>query len=185
MREIEVKARVHDKEKLLGALKNNNIVLSKPITQRDQVYGLPGEDGGDGNSLPWLRLRTETKDGQTRYLFTLKKSLTGQLDSIEHETEVTDAAETLKIIEHMGYAPYSDLTKTRAKAQIRDVELCVDTVSDLGDFIEAEKLTSEDANYEKVAEELWQILESFGLSRTDQVTDGYDVLQRKLRSTTE
>jgi adenylate cyclase class 2 len=179
MREIEIKARVADKNALLSALKAQNIVLSDPVTQRDQVFGIKGAMGGDGQSRPWLRIRTETKGDQTRQIFTLKKSVTSQLDSIEHETEIADEKELAKIIEHIGFTPYSDSTKTRQKAQIGEVEICVDSVNGLGDFIEAEKLTGEDANIEDVTNELWNILDQFGVARDQQVTDGYDVMLRK------
>lgn len=179
MREIEIKVRVNNKSELLAALQAKNIAVSEPVTQRDQVFGLAGVDGGGDNNAPWLRIRTETKNGETKQILTLKKSITNQMDSIEHETEVKDAAEMAKIIKHLGFTPYSDLTKTRQKAHVGDVELCIDTIDGLGDFIEAEKLTEENANYDAVAEELWGILESFGMHRADHVTDGYDVLMRK------
>lgn len=179
MREIEIKARVADRAALLAKLKGLNMKLTEPINQRDQVFGLPGKRGGDGNSLPWLRIRTETKGGMVRQIFTLKKSVTNQLDSIEHETEITDADELAKIIHHIGFAPYSDSTKTRQKAHDGNIEICIDTVDGLGDFIEAEKLTEENTDYKAVVEELWRVLEPLGITREDEVTDGYDVLMRK------
>lgn len=181
MREIEIKARVGDRNVLLDALKQQNITLSEPVTQRDQVFGLADVDGGDHNSAPWLRVRTETKNDAITHYFTLKKSVTNQMDSIEHETVVQDGNEMLAMMPHLGFAPYSDLTKTRAKAKLGEIEICVDHIDELGDFIEAEKLTAEDANYDEVAEELWVLLESFGVTRTDHVTDGYDVMMRKAK----
>ena len=183
MREIEIKARVSNRNALFEALRTHNITLSEPVTQRDQVFGLTGLDGSGHNSAPWLRLRTETKSGQVTQYFTLKKSITNQMDSIEHETVVADGAEIIAMMSHLGFAPYSDLTKTREKTKIGEIEICVDHIDGLGDFIEVEKLTFEDANYSEVAEDLWRMLESFGVLRTDHVTDGYDVMVRKLSTT--
>ncbi len=70
------------------------VILSDPVTQRDQVFGIEGANGGDGQSRPWLRIRTETKGDTIKQIFTLKKSVTSQLDSIEHETEIADEKET-------------------------------------------------------------------------------------------
>lgn len=180
MREIEIKARVGNKAPLLAALKANGVQLSEPITQRDRVFGLQGVDGGDDtNGAPWLRIRSETKNGVTKQIFTLKKSVTNQMDSIEHETEVTSEQELEQIIKHIGFLPYSDLTKTRQKAAFGELEICVDSIEDFGNFIEVEKLTDENVDYEQVAEELWRVLESFGVSRDDHVTDGYDVMMRR------
>lgn len=179
MREIEIKAKVSNKQALMNVLKAKGVELSHPIMQRDQVFGRLGATGDSNNKAPWLRIRSETKNGNMVQIFTLKKSVTNQLDSIEHETEITDDKELGQIIKHLGFEPYSDLTKTRQKAQLGDVEICVDTVEGLGDFVEVEKLTSDNVNYEEVAAELWQVLEGFGVNKNDQVTQGYDVLMRK------
>lgn len=180
MREIEIKARVANRPALLTVLQEKGVELSEPVTQRDQVFGLPNVDGGDDtNGAPWLRIRTETKGEKVSQIFTFKKSVTNQMDSIEHETEIHDPIELAAIIGHLGFAPYSDLTKTRQKTRMGQIELCVDSVEGLGDFIEAEKLTEDDANYDTVAAELWEILGNFGVERSAHVTDGYDVLMRK------
>ena len=183
MREIEIKARVKNKAKLLTRLVDGGVQLSDPVTQHDRVFGPNGVDGNDGdNTAPWLRIRTETKGDSVRHIFTLKKSVTNQMDSIEHETEVADPSELAKIIEYIDFVPYSDLIKTRQKARVGTIEVCVDTVESLGDFIEAEILTDNSADYDHVAAELWEFLERFGISRDDHIEDGYDVLQNKLKA---
>jgi adenylate cyclase class 2 len=179
MREIEIKARISNKQALLQRLTAHGLSVSSPITQRDRVFGLAGEMGGDSKSVPWLRIRTESKSDETKQIFTLKRSITNQMDSIEHETEVVDECALENIILQLGFTPYSDLTKTRTTTHIGEIELCIDTIDSLGDFIEAEKLTDEDADYDTVAEELWKTLEDLGVDRSDLVTDGYDVLMRK------
>lgn len=180
MREIEIKVRVQDSTALREVLLQKQIELSEPITQRDRVFGL--EEGGEDSSLPWLRIRTETKGGKVVQIFTLKRSVTNQMDSIEHETEVADETELEKIILQLGFSSYSDLTKIRQKARIGEIELCFDIVEGLGEFVEAEKLTADDADYDEVAGELWRLLESLGVNRRDHVTDGYDVLMKKLEA---
>ena len=81
MREIEIKVKLRDKEGLLAALAAKGVVLGESVHQRDQVFGLPGEVGGDGNTAPWLRVRTEMRrqgeDTTKRALFTFKRSVTG------------------------------------------------------------------------------------------------------------
>jgi len=180
VREIEVKVRVSDGlNPIIATLTAKGVIVADPVTHHDRVYGLPGVPGASENSEPWLRIRTETKGGVATSYLTLKKSVTNQLDSIEHETIIDDESEMEHIIEHVGFVPYSDLTKTRRKAHMGDIELCLDVVGPLGAFVEAEKLTGDDADYDAVVEELWGILEPLGLSRTDTVTDGYDVLMNK------
>lgn len=182
MREIEIKARVESHASLLDELRAREALVSEPVTQHDRVYGVRGVDGDSDNTAPWLRIRREAKAGVTKHYFTLKKSVTNQLDSIEHETEVADDAELESIIAHLDFTLYSDLTKTRQKAKLADIEICLDYIDGLGYFVEAEKLTADDAEYRLVVDELWALLESLGISRDDEVTDGYDVLMNKRNS---
>ena len=179
MREIEVKARISNLPALVEALAGQGIVLSRPVTQHDRVYGVSGVDGGSSTSTPWLRIRTETNATGVTHYFTLKKSVTNQLDSIEHEVVVSDDSELLKIIEQLDFVPYSDLTKTRRRGHAGRIEICVDHVNGLGDFIEGEILTDDDADYSQVVDELWSILSPLGVTQSDQVTDGYDVMMNK------
>lgn len=185
MREIEVKARAENLETIIDALKAQGAEVSEPVTQHDVVYGMVGVDGEGDNDAPWLRIRSETKNDETVHYFTLKKSITNQMDSIEHETTVDDDKELEQIIAHLGFELYSDLTKTRQKSHMNEIEICLDYVDGLGYFVEAERLTSDDVDYTEVVEGLWLLLESIGVSRADEVTDGYDVLMNKqLRNAT-
>lgn len=179
MREIEIKARCQDIKAVLQRLNERTIPVGETVMQHDQVFGLPGEKGDDINQAPWLRIRTEQKNGVATSVFTLKKTITSQLDSLEHETIVEDATEMKRIIEELGFEPYVTVYKTRRKAHIGDIELCIDEVEGLGVFVEAEKMTDEDADIAVVTKELWNVFERFGISRDDEVTDGYDVLIRK------
>lgn len=180
MREIEIKAMVQDKASLLRAIKNAGIQLSAPIKQHDVVYGQAGVADNAPGSI-WLRIRTEN---DAKSIFTLKQQHTGGLDSIEHETEISDAKELAAIIDALGFTLYSDLVKTRQKAHYNDIEICLDEVENLGTFIEAEKLTEEDSDGKSIVEELWSKLEKIGVDRSNEVFDGYDVLlNRKLAST--
>ena len=184
MREIEIKVRLRDKEGLLAVLTDKGVALGEPVHQRDQVFGLPGEPGGDGNTVPWLRVRTETrghgKNEIKRALFTLKRSVTGQLDSIERETEVGDPDGMIAIVQELGFVAFSDMSKIRQTGKLNDVEVCVDSVEGLGDFMELERLAGEDADPAAITDDLWRIMAELGISRHDEVTDGYDILMKKI-----
>lgn len=175
MREIEIKARVTDKAKLIEKLISAGIALGKPLKQHDVVYARPGAINGDPDEN-WLRIRTENDE---KHIFTLKRSMTGELDSIEHEVTVDNDNEMRAIIKYLGYELFSDLTKIRQKAKLDDVEICLDEVPELGTFIEAEMICGEDENATAVQEKLWDLLESFGISRADQETSGYDIMMRR------
>ena len=185
MREIEIKVRLQDKEGLLAVLAGKGVALGEPVHQHDQVFGLPGEAGGDGNTVPWLRVRTETygqgENKTKRTLFTFKRSVTGQLDSIESETKVGDPDVMIAIVKELGFVPFSDVSKTRQTGKLSDVEVCIDSVEGLGDFMELERLAGENADPAAITDDLWRIMAELGVSHQDEVTDGYDILMKKLR----
>ncbi len=175
MREIEIKATVGDKQALIDVMNRAGVQLSEPIKQHDVVYGRPGAGDNEPGSI-WLRIRTENDN---RTIFTFKQQHSGGLDSIEHETEVNDADAMTAIIRSLGFELYSDLTKTRQKARYNGIEICLDQVENLGVYIEAEQLAYDDADGSVVIEQLWKVLDSFGVDRANEVFDGYDVLMNQ------
>jgi adenylate cyclase class 2 len=178
MREIEIKARVSDKQKILTSLQKLGVGLSQPVKQHDVVYSRPGAQDNDPGEN-WLRVRTEN---DSTVIFTLKRSVTGELDSIEHEVVVDNADEIEAIIKYLGYELFSDLTKIRQKGHLGELEVCLDEVPGLGMFIEVEKLCPEDADITSVTSELWDVLIQLGIDKSAEETSGYDVLQRKLHN---
>lgn len=175
MREIEIKVRISDKAATLATLVAHGVTMSEPLKQHDVVYSRPGAIDNDPNEC-WLRIRTEN---DTVHTFTLKRSVTSQQDSIEHEVVFDNPSEMRGIIAQLGYELFSDLTKIRQKGKQGDYEWCVDEVPELGTFVEVEKLCEESADINAVREELWALLETLGISREDEETDGYDVLMRQ------
>jgi len=74
----------------------------------------------------------------------------------------------------LGYRPSIEVKKIRRKGKLKEYEICLDKVENLGTFVELEKLTDDNADPKKVREELFKELESLGLSRKDEETKGYD-----------
>lgn len=174
MKEIEVKARVRDKEAFLAALKERGIELGEPIEQRDIVFA---EDISRFKeftpNVNFLRIRNQ--NGQ--HLFTLKRSEVNETESTEHETEVSKPEEVIAIIKLLGFEEAVRIHKVRRKAKYQDFEICLDDIEHLGLFVEVEKLV-ESGDIEAIQNELFSFLETLGISRADQVTQGYDTLMR-------
>lgn len=76
--------------------------------------------------------------------------------------------------------PFSDVSKARQTGKLNDVEVCIDSVEGLGDFMELERLAGENADPAAITDDLWRIMAELGVSRQDEVTDGYDILMKKL-----
>jgi len=175
MQEIEVKSRVENPEPLLAALTEKGIVLSAPVKQDDVIYVT-----GDWEFTRFMNdrniIRLREQDGVG--IFTLKRPGVNELDTaIEEEVVVSDLPTVARMLKLLDYRPILEVHKTRAKTKYQGMEICLDVVEGIGTFIEVEKLV-EQGDAEAIQEELFQFLESLGISRDNRVTRGYDTLVR-------
>jgi adenylate cyclase class 2 len=185
VREIEIKVKLVHLDEARQKLIDAGVILSQPKKQHDVVYCLPEnlQSVGGDTSVNWLRVRTENDKA---VYFTLKRSVSGSLDSIEHETIVENGEELVKILDYMGYVVFSDLTKTRQSGHYGEsIEVCLDEVPPLGGFIELEKLCPDDADGPAVEKELFEALNELGIEYTERMTKGYDELVNEYREMNE
>jgi len=174
MAEVEIKARVRDRSRLLERLNNLGCILSDPIRQEDRIYitmGVPFSKLIKLNN-PILRIRIQ----RNKKIFTLKMSRSDELDNIEHETEIENSDEMDAIIKYLGYVPSIVVVKSRQKGKLGDCEVCVDEVDNLGTFMEIEKIIPDTEPKDKTIEELLKILNELGIGSSDRVLKGYDTL---------
>ena len=174
MKEIEVKALLKNKEEIIEKIKALGCTLSESIRQVDTVYTkIIGNVEEYLKNDHFVRIR-EKSDG--RFLFTVKKPLSkAVLTKAEHETEIQNAKELEQALFLMGYQVASKVIKSRQTTNYGEFEICIDEVEKLGLFIEIEKMSDQDAI--SVRKELNQFLTSLGISSTDEVHKGYDIME--------
>jgi adenylate cyclase class 2 len=169
--EIEVKAKVRDFEIIKNKLKEIGCVFFEPIIQNDYIYNQKGVDfKNHSHNTPVLRIREQNG----KIIFTLKKNRSSELDCIEKEIEVSNKDTLKEIFELLDYEKIVEVHKKRIKTDYKDYEICLDEVSGLGSYIEVEKMSDEDG--EKVQNELFEFLQTLGVSKGDRVFNGYDTL---------
>ncbi len=180
MREIEVKAKLRNKEQVLHKLAELGCALSDPVSQKDTIFIKPGFTIPLPPRVTALRIR----DQGGKFIFTFKQSVSNQLDCLEKEVVIGQPQEMKEIIELLGFVEFAHVNKIRRKANYKDMEICIDEVEKLGDFIEAEIITDEasDDKVQDKLDKLFEFLTSLGIQKEDQVWDGYDVLIQKLRA---
>lgn len=184
MREIEVKAKVRDREKILEILKGQGITLTEPQTEIDTLFSVTPDfyeeyEKGNIPSIGLTRIREQSNGTVT---ITYKKRKAGvHLDKVEYEVVTSDAKNAKALLSAIGLVPILVMQKTRQKSHIGGYEICLDEVAELGTYIEIEKLLDESdtTKGEDVQKELWDILLSFGISRADEVHVGYDILKHQ------
>lgn len=178
MFEVEVKARVKDMAALRLALASDGCIFSEPIKQRDTVYtpnGVTIHPVPTGTNV--LRLREQNG----KYKVTLKQPRANELDCLEVEFSVENPEQVLEMFRLLGFHEFSVSQKVRVKGRWNGLEVCLDTVDELGDFIELEKLSAEGDPVE-MQKELFAMLQRFGITEADQVHHGYDILLAKKRA---
>ncbi|OHA19924.1 MAG: hypothetical protein A2836_00170 [Candidatus Taylorbacteria bacterium RIFCSPHIGHO2_01_FULL_45_63] len=173
MKEVEIKAKLRDKDTVVKKLELLGCVFESSLRQEDIVYA---ENVG---SLEAFRsnkvfLRIRVKNG-TEILFTLKKRMANDLDAIEHEVVINSKEEMEQALFLMDYKEAIRVVKTRIVTHHNGCEICIDEVENLGSFIEMEKL-AEEGDSEKIQEDLFRFFESVGIKKEDRVFSGYDIL---------
>lgn len=173
MKEIEVKAKLKDKEKVLEKLKSMGCILSLPIKQIDTVYTkIIGNIDEYMKNDHFLRIR-EKSDGT--FIFTVKKPTSWNvLTKSEHETEIKNKNELEQAIFLMGYKIANKVIKNRITTHFNEFEICIDEVEKMGTFIEVEKISGDDIN--KIRKEVNDFLILLNVSLDDEVKKGYDVI---------
>ena len=170
-REIEVKAKVDNFDALIKKLEDLGCKISEPISQHDYIYNQNGIDLSKTHETPVLRIRRQ--DG--RNIFTLKQNISGELDCLEKEMDVSDGKILGEIIELLGYSKSVEVEKIRRKTKYKELEICLDEVKNLGTFVEVEKMTDDmSGDGQKTQDELIDCLESIGVNKENKVLQGYD-----------
>ena len=173
MKEIEVKAKLRNRQGVIEQLTRLGCAFTEPVAQRDTVYAekLGSLETFRSNRL-FLRLRTVNG---SKTLLTLKQPKSNSLDKLEYETEVASAEEEENMLTLMGYQRGVVVSKTRITTHYQGYEICIDEVAGLGSFIEMEKLTEAGAA-EEIQNEMFAFLVSLGITPEDRVNLGYDLL---------
>lgn len=173
MREIEIKVKISNLDNIQRKLEKKGCILSDPISQHDVIYSR-GNSKGEWQSSKEGDIIIRIRFSKNIAELNLKQQKSGEMDNLEYETEIKDPEAMNKILAALGYAPAIEVKKLRRKGKLGEYEICVDEVEKLGNFIEIEKLTEDNADPQKIRNEIFEVIESLGLSRDDEETRGYD-----------
>lgn len=181
--EIEVKARLKDKDAIMKKLATLGCEFSPVKTQDDMVWV---EKTGTLNEFlsnkVFLRIRIQNGE---KVIMTAKKpkalSGDGALVKREHEVVVHSAEEARGILDMLGLKEAVRVVKKRQTCGYKEFEICVDEIENLGSFIEMEKI-AEQEDAEAIQKEMFDFLGTLGILPEDQVKKGYDILMLEKNS---
>ncbi len=180
MYEVEVKAKLKNREEIKKKLESLGCIFGEQLHQVDHIFLPKGTDFPPPFKVPVLRVRKQNDI----FLFTLKISQSSRTDSIEKELEITQGDKMIEILNLTGWEEVSVVDKKRIKTNYKDMEIVLDDVKELGEFIEAEKIvTTEDSEERKnMQNELFGFLETLGVGKEDHIVDGkYDIMVHNIK----
>lgn len=156
--EIEIKSYCDDHAPIAEKLKTMGARPAGCEKEQDLYLNHPGRDFKDTDEA--LRLR-RTGD---RVVLTYKgpKIGTAAKSRLEEEVPVADFDKTLSILKHLGFIEFGTVTKMRDIYRLGDIEVCLDTVEEVGRFVEIEMKGSE---RERIERELFRLAGELGLER--------------------
>jgi len=175
MFEVEVKARLHDKEKVIDKLKKMGCFFGEEVHQIDHIFIPKDIKFPPPLDIPVLRIRKQND----KNFFTLKLSQSNRQDCIEHELEISDGDKMLKIMDLINYKKVPIVNKKRIKTKFNDIEIVIDKVEDLGEFIEIERIVDEEdmLSRQKIQKELLVFLSELGIPEKDHIPGSkYDIM---------
>ena len=175
MYEVEVKAYLKNKKAVIVKLEGLGYKFSPEVHQVDHIFVPEEISFPPPLGVPVLRVRKQSDV----CFFTLKISQGNRTDSIEREIEIKDGDRMIEILEFLKWKENILVDKKRIKAKFNDIEIVLDTVKNLGEFIEAEKIVKDKnhKNRENIQKDLFAFLETLGVKRKDHIVDGkYDIM---------
>jgi len=153
MIEVEVKAKIQDRETIKQALIKRNARHLGTEVQRDHVYGFEGDfpprDGG-------VIARIREKNGTCVLEF---KEINRKIGGVELAFAIPEVAGYDAFLAKLRFKQFFTMDKTRESYTLDGFTICLDQVKELGEFIEVEKMIESRSLKEKTRKECEAFLE--------------------------
>lgn len=146
MIEVEIKAKINNKEEIKKCLENIGAKFIKTVRQIDKIYGHPNflDDNHmiiDGSVVPRIRAVNDTNILEF-------KEIIREGGGFEIKSNLSNIDVGVSLLQKLGFNEAFTIDKTRDYYVYNDFEICVDDVDKLGLYIEIEKqvMTPEEKN---------------------------------------
>ncbi|MDR0369092.1 MAG: class IV adenylate cyclase, partial [Candidatus Peribacteria bacterium] len=176
MQDIEVELKFHlpegENNRLLVFLESN-AQFTKEIKMKDSYYMPIHRDFTEVRPIiEWLRIRKSDKGHSVNYKNRIIKDGVTQNYCDEFNTSLEKPEQLEKIFLALDIKPLIVVDKVRKSFIYQQVEVSLDTIEALGDFVELE-MKGQFETPEEAREKLYQLAERLGLQKEWQDTKGY------------
>jgi len=157
--EIEIKSYCDDHEAVIQKLLAMGARQGGMRKERDLYLNHPSRDFRKTGEA--LRLR-KVDDDNTILTYKGPRLSTMAKTRREEEVSVGGFESMLAICSLLGFSPAGSVVKEREIFMLDDVEICIDRVEDIGNFVELEM---KGIDFERIESELFQLAGELGLNR--------------------
>lgn len=172
MREIELKFKLDNLAELINNLERFDCQISDYIIQNDTIYVFDLNNVESCAGSVWLRVRRINDKVELNY----KKQSLKKSESQEIEFGVDDYLKANSFLKALGYKEWVRVNKKRRYSKYDDVNICIDEVERLGNFVEIELLVEESDKKDNYEEKLLKIAKKLGINTKNKVDDHYDTM---------
>ena len=172
MYEVEVKVRT-DHDEVRDRLQALDATAVGTVTQVDTYFDAPHREFTETDEA--LRIRREERADGSEARLTYKGPLveTASKTREERETAVGDEAEAHAIFESLGFTPAATVHKERERFTHDGFTVTLDSVDDVGEFVEVEAEVDAESAVESRREAAFEVLRELGLDPDDQTRTSY------------
>jgi adenylate cyclase class 2 len=161
--EIEVKARVKDFLEIKKMLNQIGALRIKNEHQIDTYFNAPHKDFGETDEA--LRIREIPENSGKRLILTYKGPKMDDRSKTRKEIEVdiTDSKNMALILENLGFRQAAMVKKDRDIYHLNEFIITLDTVHDVGTFVEIEKDVEDGEDTGESLNHIFDIYKSLGI----------------------
>ena len=174
--EIEIQVRISDSDVLLNFLNSKAKFVGEKY-QKDEYFSPAHKNYLDKKPVEeWLRLRESKNNSITYKNWHYDKNGKSHYCD-EYETSIDNIVQMRKIFEALNIKSITTVEKTRKIWLFEDYEISVDSVKDLGDFVEIEyKGNDEEATPKEITDNMISLLKNIGIKKIERNFVGYPFL---------
>jgi adenylate cyclase, class 2 len=161
--EVEVKAGVKDFLLVEEKLNQIGAVKIKTEHQMDVYFNAPHKDFGVTDEA--LRIREIPEKGGKRIILTYKGAKMDDVSKTRKEIEVdiSESHNMALILENLGFRPAAKVIKDRVIYNFQNFIITLDTVHDVGTFVEIEKEALEGQDHSGILKDIFDIYLKLGI----------------------
>lgn len=177
MYEVELKLRT-EHDAVRARLTEVGATPTTTVRQRDTYYNAPHRDFGETDEAVRIRnvdlLESNSPtESETEAVLTYKGPLIDETSKTREERETpVDADAMADILNSLGFSPLPTVEKEREQYTLNGYTITLDSVADLGEFIEIERM-AEDHQIESIRDGAREIIRQIDLDPNKGITTSY------------